>query len=274
MKFEGSKRMINLVLIFLLAYFTVHILYLFIKFSAAYYIGIENIIMYFSYVFYDTTSFEQWSRLRVSLLYGLPTFIFFAITFIFWLLKDKLSYGTNPKLKLYLLWSMVISASFVIADFVSAPFERQGIAIVAEWFYISKEVMLVISILFWLLIPLLGWYLSMSFIKLANSRRYLLTKWTRVSFLANNVFLSYFYGSLIMVALLLFNQAYTFENFMSIDFMRMIVIALLLVFVMLFNLNKKYIGVKHNKDLDYFNLSFFIFSTVSLASIYIVLAIA
>jgi hypothetical protein len=274
MKFESSKRMINLVLIYLLAYFTVHILYLFMKFSAAYYIGIENIIMYFSYVFYDTSSFEQWSRLRVSLLYGFPTLIFFVFTFIFWLLKDKLSYGSNPKLKLYLLWSMLISAAFFIADFVSAPFERQGVAIVAEWFYISKEVMLVVSILFLLLIPLLGWYLSMSFIKLANSRRYLMTKWTRVSFLANNIFLSFFYGSLILTALLLFNQAYTFEDFMAIDFMRMVVIALLLFFVMLFNLNKKYIGVKQNKDLDYFNLSFFIFSTVSLTCVYIVLAIS
>ena len=33
--------------------------------------------------------------------------------------------------------------SFVIADFISAPFDKHGVSIVADWFYIKKEVLFI-----------------------------------------------------------------------------------------------------------------------------------
>ena len=269
--FKLNKRVLNVTLIFFLAYFTIHLFYLFTVYFCASFIGVKDVRMYFSYVAYDLTDFEGWSRLKIIVLFGIPTMVMPVLSVLFWLAKKNLPFGNNPKMTLFYLNLILISLSFFIADFITAPFKRQGIALVAEWFYLKKEIVLGMSFLLWALIPAIAKIASSSYMKLAYSRMQLRSKWTRASFLIVNVIQGFVIAAVIMSMMIISVPAYTATHYFGIDFIRFVVIFLILVFIVLFNFNKKFVGIKKSQDLGLVDPSFVIFTLGVGAVIYLVL---
>lgn len=264
-------RVLNVTLIFFSAYLIIHVLYLYLVYFCASFIGVQELRYYFSYISYDLVAFQGWSRLKISILYGLPTLLLPVFAGLFWIAKEKFSFGDNPKIKLFYLSLILCALSFFIADFVIAPFKRQGVALVAEWFYFKKETILIGSLLFWTIIPIAAWVNAKSFMKLANSRTYLRTKWSRMAFIATSVIQPFIFASIVISLMIIFVPAYSVEHFLSLDFIRMAVMFLILIFIMLFNFNKKYIGVKKQRQLERINTNFLVITIATAAIFYTVL---
>lgn len=271
--FIFNNRLINVSLIFLIAYMIVHLLHLFYTYLGAVFIGIPDVTYYFAYVDYDVAAYTGWSRLRVVLLFGMPTFMMLATALVYWVMMKKFSFRDSSRVKLFLLWSILLCLSFFIADFVSAPFYRHGVSVVAEWYYIKKETMFIASLVFWAVIPLIGWYSSQTFMRLAYSRRFLHTKWTRMSFLANTILMPFLLVSVVLAAMLIVSPGYNVEYYLSIDFVRIFVMLAIVFFIFMFNFHKRYIAIKRNRELEHLNYSFLIVSLLSAAIVYLVLYI-
>lgn len=268
-----NNRATNVTLIFLISYTLVHLLYLFYSYFCAIFIEVPDVTFYFAYIDYDVTGYTGWSRLRVIILFGIPTFLMLVTAFLFWLAMKKSSIKDSSKLKLFLLWSMLSSLSFVIADFISAPFYRHGVSVVAEWFYFKKETVFIASLLFWALIPFIGWYFSKPLMRVAYSRRFLRSKWSRISFLANTILLPFLLVSVILAILLIISPGYSYEFYLSIDFVRVFVLIGILSFVFLFNFHKRYLAIRRNRELENLNFTFIFVSIFSFSVIYLVLYI-
>lgn len=264
-----DKRIFNVGLLFILAYTIVHLLYLLFVLVCANLISIENVTYYFSYVSYNIAEYEGWTRMRIVILYGLPTFLMLLLAGIFYVAMKSFSFADAARQKLFFLWLILISLSFFIAGMISAPFNRQGVAIVAEWFYFKKEVVFGLSLLFWASIPLIAYLSSKSFMKLANSRNYLRTKWTRLIFLLNNILLPVLISVAIFSTLIIFAPGYNLEHYLSLDFIRFLVISLTLFFVLIFNFHKRYVGIKRTRDLEQFSMSFVIFTVIFISVFYL-----
>lgn len=268
-----NKRIVNVTLLMLLSYLVVHLLYLSYTYFCAVLIEVPDVHFYFAYVDYNVEEYKGWSRLRVILLFGVPTFLMLVSAAAFWLILRKVSFRDSARLKIFLLWTIISCLSFVIADFVSAPFYRHGVAVVADWFYIKKEALFVISLLFWAVIPVIGWYFSQTFMRVAYSRRHLRTRWTRMSFLANTLLLPFLLVSVIFAILLIIYPGYNVEYYLSIDLIRFIVIVAIFFFVMAFNFHKRYLGIKRNRELDNLNYTFVFVAIMSMLVIYLTLYI-
>ncbi|MFT5070085.1 MAG: hypothetical protein ACI8V8_000035 [Chitinophagales bacterium] len=266
-----NNRLINVSLIFLISYIVVHLLYLFFTYFCAILIDLPEATFYFAYIDYDVSLYKSWSRLRVVLLFGVPTFMMIVLALGSWVMMKKFSFYGSSKVKLFFLWSILSSLSFVISDFVSAPFYRHGISVVADWFYIKKETMFIISLLFWAIIPFVSWSFSKTFMKIAYSRRFLLTKWTRMSFLANTILLPYLLVAVLVAALLIYSPGYNLEYYLSIDFIRVFVLLSMVGFIFIFNFHKRYMAINRNRELEHLNYSFIFVSLLSMSVIYLVL---
>lgn len=271
--FSINKKVVNVTLIFLISYLTVHLLYLGFIYFCAYLIEVPDLSFYFAYVDYNVEEYTGWSRLRVILLFGMPTAMMLVSAFVFWLIMSKFSFQDNSKIKLFLLWSIITCLSFVIADFISAPFYKYGVSVVAAWYYVKKEVLFILSLLFWAVIPVVGWYYSKTFMRIAYSRKHLLTKWTRISFLADTILLPFLLVTTIYAILLSIYPGYDVNFYLSIDFVRFVVIIIIFFFVMGFNFHERYVGIKRNRELEELNYSFVFVSIVSFLVIYLTLFI-
>lgn len=268
-----NKRIVNVTLIMLLSYLTVHLLYLAFTYFCAVLIEVPDVQFYFAYVDYNVEEYQGWSRLRVILLFGVPTALMLVSAFVFWLIMQRFSFRDSSRIKIFLLWSIISCLSFVIADFISAPFYRHGVAVVADWFYIEKETLFIFSLLYWAIIPVIGWYFSQTFMRVAYSRRQLRTRWTRMSFLANTLLLPSFLVAIIFAFLLIVYPGYNIEYYLSIDFVRFLVITVIFFFVMAFNFNKRYLGIKRNRELEDLNKTFVFVALTSVTVIYLTLYI-
>lgn len=264
-----DKRIINVTLLFIIAYAIIHLLYLFFVLASASYIDVEAVKYYFSYVSYDISTYIDWTRMKIIILFGLPTFLMLVLAGIFYVAMEGFSFADAARQKLFFLWLILISLSFFISSFVSAPFFRHSVSIVTEWFYFKRETVFGLSLFFWAAIPLIAFLSSKSFMKLANSRNYLLTKWTRLIFLLNNVLLPFSIGSIFFSLLIIFTPGYTIEHYFEYDFMRFFVLSIILLFVFLFNFHKRYIGIKRTRDLEQLSIPLIIFVIVLLSIIYL-----
>ncbi|MBL6875768.1 MAG: hypothetical protein ISR01_03160 [Chitinophagales bacterium] len=267
------KKSVNLSLIFLFSYFTVHILYLLFTFALAYLIDLPDVTFYFAYIDYNIEAFTNWSKLKIVLLYGFPNLMMLLSAIIFWVAMKKLSFKYDPKMKNYLLLSMVTCLAFVIGNFIAAPYTAHGIAVVASWYYIKKEVLFIVCTLFWIAIPVIGWCYSKTFMRAAYSRSFLSTKWTRIEFLANTFLLPFMLVSFFMALLLILYPGYNLEYYFSIDFIRVFSLFGILIFIMIFNFNKRYISISSNRELERINYTLFFVGLISLAIIYLSLFI-
>ncbi len=264
-----DKRIINVSILFIAAYSIIHLLYLFIVFVCADYIDAQEIKVYFSYVSYDISTFTDWTRMKIVILYGLPSFLMLTLAGVFYVAMESFSFAKSARQKLFCLWLILISLSFTISSLVSAPFSRQSIAIVAEWFYFKRELTFGISLFFWASIPLVAYFSSKSFMKLANSREYILTKWTRLIFLLKNILLPFSIGSVFFSFLIISAPGYTITHYFKYDFMRFVVLLIILLFVFWFNFHKRYIGIKRTKDLEYLSIPMLIFMVIVLTTVYL-----
>ena len=267
------KRCFNVAFIFLLSYFSIHLLHLLFTFVFAYLIDLDDVTFYFAYVDYNTEAYNNWSKLRIVLLYGFPNLMMLISAIIFWIAMKKFSFKFDSKIKLYLLWSMLTCLAFVIGNFIAAPFTTHGIAVVASWYYIKKEVLFIVCTLFWITIPAIAWYYSDTFMRTAYSRSFIRTKWARVEFLANTFLLPLMLVSIFMAFLLIIYPGYNLEYYFTIDFIRVFSLFAILIFIMIFNFNKRYIGISSNKNLEKINLTPFFVGLMSLAVIYLTLFI-
>lgn len=268
-----NKKIVNVTLILLTSYLTVHLLHLGFIYFCAYLIDIPDRSFYFAYVDYNVEEYTGWSRLRVILLFGMPTAMMLVSALIFWIIMSKFSFKDNSKVKLFLLWSIITCLSFVIADFISAPFDKHGVSVVADWFYVKKEILFIFSLLFWAVIPIIGWFYSKTFMRIAYSRKQLLSKWTRISFLANTILFPFLLVTVIFAILLIIYPGYNVVYYLSIDFIRFLVIIAIFLFVMGFNFHKRYVGIKRNRELEELNYNFVIVAIVSFAVVYLTLFI-
>ena len=271
--FSVNKKIVNVTLILLTSYLTVHLLYLGFIYFCAYLIDVPDLSFYFAYVDYNVEEYTGWSRLRVILLFGMPTAMMLVSALVFWIIMSKFSFKDNSKVKLFLLWSIITCLSFVIADFISAPFDKHGVSIVADWFYIKKEVLFIFSLLFWAVIPIIGWFYSKTFMRIAYSRKHLLSKWTRISFLTDTILLPFLLVTVIFAILLIIYPGYNVDYYLSIDFIRFLVIIAIFLFVMGFNFHKRYVGIKRNRELEELNYSFVFVAIISFAVVYLTLFI-
>ena len=272
-RFLFLKRCSNVAFIFLLSYFSVHILYLLYTFVFAYLIDLANVTFYFAYVDYNAEAYTNWSKLRIVLLYGFPSLMMLISAIIIWIAMKKFSFKYDSKTKLYLLWSMLTCLAFVIGNFIAAPFTAHGIAVVASWYYIKKEVLFIVCTLVWTTIPTIAWFYSGTFMRAAYSRSFIRTKWTRVKFLANTFLLPFMFVSIFMAFLLIIYPGYNIEYYFAIDFIRVFSLFAILIFIMIFNFNKRYIGISSNKDLEKINYTPIFVGLMSLAVIYLSLFI-
>jgi len=264
-----DKRIVNVTLLFITAYAIIHLVYLFLVLACATYIDILDVKYYFSYVSYDISSFVGWTRMKIIILYGLPTFSMLILAGIFFIAMKGFSFADAARQKLFFLWLILISLSFFISSFISSPFFRHSVSIVAEWFYMSREIVFGLSLFFWASIPLIAFLSSGSFIKLANSRSFLRTKWTRLVFLINNVLLPFLIGTIIFSVLIILAPGYSIEYYFEYDFMRFFALSLILLFVFVFNFHKRYVGIKRTRDLEQLSIPFLIFTIVTLTTIYV-----
>jgi hypothetical protein len=264
-----DKRIVNVAMLFLAAYTIVHLLYLTFVYFCAKAIGIEDVDYYFSFIFYDITEYKDWTRTKILILFGMPGILMLVMAGLFWVAMKGFSYKDEARRKLFFLWLILISLSFFLGEMISAPFYRHGFSVVAEWFYFSKEVVFGLALFFIALIPLIAYFSSISFMKLANSRSYLRTKWTRLIFLLNTILLPIIIGTLIISIMIINAPGYNLDFFLSIDFVRFIVLFFILLFVLFFNFNKGYVAITRTRDLEYISFSMITVVVIIISVIYL-----
>lgn len=268
-----NKRLFNITLLFITAYITVHLIYLSIVYLAALSVDMPNVQYYFTTIYFDYKEYyQEWTRFKVVMMYGLPSLMMLVLSFLYFVLYFKLDKG-DTKLKHFLLWLIIISVSFFIADLITAPYFKRTLSVVFDWYYFKRESVFAFSLIVLPVIPLIAYYAYKPFIQIANSRTYLKTKFSRLSFLTSNVILGFLIGMLIISMSLIAVPSYEMRHYFQHDFVRFSVIFFVLIFVLFFSYSKQYIQLSRDNSFEKIEVSHAVSLIVILTILYLTLTL-
>lgn len=269
-----TKRLLNITLLFVTAYVMVHLLYLTVNYLAALTIDMPNVHFYFTTIYFDYKEyFHEWTRFKVVMVYGVPSFFMLFSAFIYWVVLNKID-TEQAKSRIFLVWLIVISLAFFIADIVTAPYFKRTLSIVFDWYYLKRETTFVLSLIILPLIPIIAYYSQRPFIKLADSRSHLKSKMARVQFLSSNVLLAFFIGAALFSFGLLIVPTYEFKYYLQHDFIRLSVLFSILCFVLIFGYRKNYVTINKGGSMEAIDIAQVTLLSVTVVLLYLILTLA
>ncbi|MCB0509249.1 MAG: hypothetical protein H6579_11020 [Chitinophagales bacterium] len=269
-----TKRLLNISLLFVSAYVMVHMLYLSINYLAALSIDMPNVHFYFTTIYFDYKEyFHEWTRFKVVMVYGLPSFFMLFSAFIYWVVLNRIG-SEQAKSRIFLVWLILISLAFFIADIISAPYFKRTLSIVFDWYYIKRETTFAFSLAILPVIPIIAYYAQRPFIKLADSRSQLKSKLARVKFLSSNILMAFFIGAALFSLGVLIVPTYEFKYFLQHDFIRLGVIFLILLFVLIFGYRKNYVTINKGGSMESIDLAQFTSMSVIIILVYLIFTLA
>ena len=268
------NRIINSTLYLFSAYFFVHFLRLISQYLVLQILNLEKLVMYFFYNSYEMPIVTWWTRIKVLLISGIATLTTAIIIAIFLILFLNLS-RKKYKLNVLFNWVLLVAVSFLLADFISAPFfrEESQMFTVLRWlnFEDGGGGMYAIAILMLPLIPIIGYSTHKPFLSLTNTTKWLKTRKERMKFYSKVTFIPFFILTIVISIMVYFIFNYPLMNVLSNEGMRLTIIASVLFFGIFFSNNKKYISIQKSNTLHLLNKSVLMFIIVFLLSIYILL---
>lgn len=247
-----------------------HVLYLIIKYFAVKFVGNEQASIYFTNVYFDPWKFKGWSRLRIFLVYGFPSF-FVAFAALGAALPFQRINRDNSRLKIFTLWFMICGGVFFATDFFKAPFFEGTMASVYQWFFISTELAFLISILFMPIIVGLGYVASRIVIKTANSRKDIKTRPARMIYFATTMLIPAVIVFGILGLMMYLAGNYPLSSFVEREVFRIGFIIISLVLGVLFSNTKKYVNIRKSSNLPYIKKEISVMITVVIIGIFFLL---
>lgn len=268
-----TKRLFNITLLFVTAYVMVHLLYLTVNYLAALSIDMPNVHFYFTTIYFDYKEyFHEWSRFKVVMVYGIPSFFMLFSAFIYWVVLNRLD-TEQMKARIFLVWLIVISLAFFIADIVTAPYFKRTLSIVFDWYYLKRETIFVLSLIILPFIPIIAYYAQRPFIKLADSRSQLKSKLARAKFLTANILVAFLIGAAIFSFAILIVPSYEFKYFLQHDFIRLVVLFFILCFVIIFGYRKNYVTINKGGSMEAIDLAQVTLLSVTVILVYLLLTL-
>lgn len=264
------KKFFNATFTLFVAYFICHVMYLVVRYVALNILGIEEAALYFTSVYYDPLAYESWSKSRIFLVYGLPSFSMILIAFVSLTLYLKTE-KENLRMKVFYMWLFLVSLSFLLADIFKAPFIRGDLASVYEWFYLKKEFAFLIAILAFLPIPFIASKIDRVFLKTADSRYWIKSKMNRTIYFFNKTLLPLTVVFILFSVIVLVVPSYQFNNLFKTEIIRFFTLSLFLILGAYFAYSKKFIEVKKINDFQLVSKSKIALVTLFVITVYILL---
>ena len=244
------NRIFNSTLYFVVAYFLVHVIVLFLKLIMIKFVGIDHAAMYFTIIDFDPWGYKEWSRLKISLVYGLPTFAALIMA-VLMMIPYKNVKRNDSRRKIFLLWFIVVALTFFITEFIRTPYLKSDLSSVYAWFFIPVEVSFAVSFISIPLIPLIGYFASRSVVRTTDTRDWIRSTSKRMSYFFNVTIVPLLIGSVFVSAMFLFISSYPTKVFLGQEFLRLLIVGLILLSGLFFSGNKKYINIRKSSNLAY-----------------------
>ncbi len=252
------NRIFNSTLFLLTAYFIVQIARITSQFLIINLLGMQRIRMSFFYNNYANPDVQWWTRLKVFMINGIGPAITLLILFICVVVFIKLS-KRKFKLNVFLNWMIIVSASFIIADFISPPFfkSQSSLYIIFRWLYLEEGGggMYFISLIFLPVIPFIGYLTNKPFLKIANTTQWLKTKGLRLEFYLLTAMIPFFLLSTSLFVLFYSYINYSIKFAIAKEGIRLFVMFGILFFGGIFIFNKNYVSIQKTNDMDKINFS-------------------
>ena len=268
------NRIINSTLFLITAYFIVQITRVFSQFQIINLLGMQRIRMSFFYNNYATPDVQWWTRLKVFMINGIGPVSSLLILFISTILFIKLS-KRKFKFNVFLNWMIIVSAGFIIADFISPPFfkSQSNLYIIFRWLYLEEGGggMYFISLIFLPVIPFVGNLINKPFLKIANTTKWLKKKELRLEFFLLTAIIPFLLLSTVLFGLFYSYINYGIKHAIPNEGMRLLTIFGILFFGGIFIFNKDYVSIQKTNDMDKITFSLNLLLITVMVAIFFIL---
>lgn len=264
------KKFFNATFTLFVAYFICHVIYLAVRYISLNIIGIDEAAFYFTSVYYDPYAYESWSRLKIFLVYGLPSFSMFLVALIS-LTSFLKTEKDNLRIRVFFLWLFLVGLSVLMADIFKAPFIRGDLASVYEWFYLKKEFAFLVAILAFLPIPFIASKIDRVFLKTADSRYWIKSRKNRTIYFLNKTLFPLLVVFIFFATLVLVVPSYKLQHLFQTEIIRFFTLSIFLILGAYFAYSKKYIEVKKVNDFQLVSKSKIAVITLFIIAVYILL---
>lgn len=269
-----KNRIFNSTLYLITAYFIIHLSRLFSQYVILKFLNMDNLVMYFFYNSYLPPAIKWWTRAKIFIINGAGTIITLIILFLSIVTFIKLS-RKKYKLNVFYNWMIILSSSFLIGDFISAPFYKEISPLfnVMRWlnFENGGGGMYLLAILLIPTIPFLGYLTNKSFIKMANTTKWLKAKNLRMKFFFLNAFIPFIFLLATLFIMIYSVYNYPLMSVLSNEGVRMGVLFSILLLGLFFSFNKKYISIQKSNDMHKIDFSLSLFLISAMLSSFILL---
>lgn len=235
---------LNSTLIYVFSFFTVSISYQFTKYVITKWIGLDSTLFLHCVLVHNV---EEWDRIWILLIYTAgPTSSFFIAFLAFFGIYRTPS--NEALFRLLCIWLVTIAFSFMVGEWLSAPFFYEGFRVVLEWYYIIPEVQIALAFLFGPTLILMGIFLADHVIKLSNTGKWLQTKQLRLQFMVKNLLIPFLIGTALIVVMLV-----PFPGGLKQVFVNIVAVGFVVIVMMIWGYSDRFMNVSKNSDIAEFN---------------------
>lgn len=267
-------RVLNATLLLLTAFYIVQLSYVGSQYLMLNILDVNEVMMHFFYNSYIAPENNWWTKSYVLLITGIGTFSSFLVFFISLIAYIKMS-RKHYRLQVLYLWLMAVSLSYIIGDFISAPFNGQyaNMYNAMRWigFADGGGGMYVVALLFLVTTPIIAYFINKPFFKTSNTTQFLKTKTMRLKYFFQIAIIPFFTLLFILFIMLNIVFSYEFNYILSREVMHLLSLAIILALSLFFSYNKSYISIYKENTFHHFDLALTLLIFFSLFSIFFLL---
>jgi hypothetical protein len=191
---EHLHILIHSTAIFLLAYLITYLLYQFVVIVTASFYEIDGVLYFYRLAFNDASTL--WRRFNIILITGSAPFICLAVGLFIYL---RIYFAS--KLKgysiLFLMWLSMHLINHFLGAFTSGMITSRGFGYVASWLYMGMGLKLFVSLVFLLLLMIMGYYAAPRFLLALEDKTSLNNK-NKNTFLGTLIIIPALLGTLLL----------------------------------------------------------------------------
>jgi hypothetical protein len=188
---------VNATMMYVLAFLFVYFIYQFFTAFIAGQYYLRVVLYYYEIKFLTPDNSKFWYSDSALAVFSTGSIISILFAFTFIMLFKKFS-NKDSLLKVFLLWCVLHFVNRIIGSFaIGSIFMLYGSNLIADWLYLGMEIKILLIVIAIVLLLIIGFFSVNPILNSANSFS-LINKKNRGQFIKNQIFLPWFYGSLIL----------------------------------------------------------------------------
>ncbi|MCX6233049.1 MAG: hypothetical protein NTZ33_16090 [Bacteroidetes bacterium] len=193
---------INSTIMYVLAFLFVYFIYQFFTAFIAGQYYLRVVLFYHEVKFLTPDNSKFWYSDSALAVFSTGPIISMVFAFIFMMLFRKYS-NTDSVIKVFLLWGVLHFVNRIIGSFaIGTIFLLYGSNLIADWLYLGMEFKILLVAMAIILLIVIGNFSVYPILNSSNSFS-LINKRNRAEFIKNQIFIPWFFGSLILFVLFL-----------------------------------------------------------------------